>query len=679
MCIPCHRRKLKCDKGQPCSRCTQSGSADSCVYQPSVTSPKRKSHFKTPEPQSLAAAPSEKASDRLYQVQSYFRSSDGKAYATGTTHWAKIACEVSHLRVLSAYRKSLAYLLSLQFEEAVPFLFGCHPQWEPRYRELQGLGYLFRPQSPSNFPFSPSLVAYPSQATVIGQLPPRQVAEALVRCYFRSFEVTHRLFHPMQFWDELGAFWSGNEAIDDVWLSQLCMVLALGCQAAPDSVFQCTEKSSSQWTESLLESAQTCFRKAPPMVAPTLTTIRTLCMMVLAEMLELVKGTSPTQVMSLMGFLSRQATAAQLHRTTTICPLMSTSDAEMRRRIWVTIQLLDVDVAMRAGSVPLCREHDADAPLEVNERDVRRDQVRWAHETPRTAPSGYTDGTFQSKLARFLPVLAEIIDMVNSTTQPSPEYDTVLSWDERLSRIMKDVLKALSLPLSSCPNIYQKASVQSQLIEVLSHRAKLALHHSFIRAPYDPRFDGSYRTVKGSSLWLLGIQEAWTIANATDAMSPDSRSSSPSTDSTAESEGYANWLVYLCHDDFDAAMLYLALILRRESVGGRIPDGMLPPTDMAWTMLRQGLMNVRQRACRSLQCFKEFVGLTIMTTCLQCLGNPNALLPTLLHAADHVEQTITAGMQAIAWIGNGPDLLAHEVLDNAILLDMDPELLNMHI
>lgn len=86
MCIPCHRRKLKCDKGQPCSRCTQSGSADSCVYQPSVTSPKRKSHFKTPEPQSLAAAPSEKASDRLYQVQSYFRSSDGKAYATGTTH-----------------------------------------------------------------------------------------------------------------------------------------------------------------------------------------------------------------------------------------------------------------------------------------------------------------------------------------------------------------------------------------------------------------------------------------------------------------------------------------------------------------------------------------------------------------------------------------------------------------
>lgn len=33
VCIPCHRRKLKCDKGQPCSRCSLSGSPEECVYQ----------------------------------------------------------------------------------------------------------------------------------------------------------------------------------------------------------------------------------------------------------------------------------------------------------------------------------------------------------------------------------------------------------------------------------------------------------------------------------------------------------------------------------------------------------------------------------------------------------------------------------------------------------------------
>jgi hypothetical protein len=33
VCIPCHRRKLKCDKAQPCSRCVASGAPGECVYQ----------------------------------------------------------------------------------------------------------------------------------------------------------------------------------------------------------------------------------------------------------------------------------------------------------------------------------------------------------------------------------------------------------------------------------------------------------------------------------------------------------------------------------------------------------------------------------------------------------------------------------------------------------------------
>lgn len=459
--------------------------------------------------------------------------------------------------------------------------------------------------------------------------------------------------------------------VEDAWLSQLFIVLALGCQTAPECVLHCTGRSSSQWSESLLEVAQLCFRKVPYMVAPTLTTVRTLCMMVLAEMLGLVKGTSSTQIVSLMGFLSRQALAMQLHRTTTVCPSKSTFESEMRRRTWVTIQLLDVDVAMRAGTSPLCREHDVEAPLNLNELDIRPEQVLWSLETPWTAPNGYTDGTFQSKLAEFLPLLAEIIDTVNSPTHPPAEYDTVLSWDRRLCLSVNGVLEALSLQVISYPNMCERALVQRQLVEVLAHRAKLALHHSFIRAPCDTRFDGSYRTVKGSSLWLLGIQETWAMGSAADGMSSGSRSSSPATNSTGEPAGYANWLIYLCHDDFDAAMLYLTLMLRRDSVGGTIPVGM-PPNDMAWAVLRQSLTHVRHRASRSLPCFKGFVSLSIITSCLQCLGNPNALLPTLLQVADDIEQTVSTGRQDMVWIESGPDLLAHEVLDTAVMLDMGP-------
>lgn len=99
VCIPCHRRKLKCDKGQPCSRCTQSGSVHDCIYQPVPNNTKRESQSRTPEPKS---SPSRKGSSSNVQdsVRSCYRAGDGRARVSGTTHWAKIACEVSSLRRL---------------------------------------------------------------------------------------------------------------------------------------------------------------------------------------------------------------------------------------------------------------------------------------------------------------------------------------------------------------------------------------------------------------------------------------------------------------------------------------------------------------------------------------------------------------------------------------------------
>jgi hypothetical protein len=99
VCIPCHRRKLKCDKGQPCSRCTQSGAGDECVYQalPSTNSISTtvKQEPTTPEPRKQSKSPPKGGARPQDRTQSSYRVSDGKARVSGSTHWAKIACEVS--------------------------------------------------------------------------------------------------------------------------------------------------------------------------------------------------------------------------------------------------------------------------------------------------------------------------------------------------------------------------------------------------------------------------------------------------------------------------------------------------------------------------------------------------------------------------------------------------------
>jgi hypothetical protein len=275
------------------------------------------------------------------------------------------------------------------------------------------------------------------------------------------------------------------------------------------------------------------------------------------------------------------------------------------------------------------------------------------------------------------------LNTVNSPTQPHVDYDTVLVWDRQLQQKLKDFDSSLSIRSHSRVDRYRRAATQRQLIEVLAHRAKLAIHLAFTRSSYDHRFEFSYRAVRESSLALLAMQELWSGSGSADSISSNSsRSSSPSSSSTDETAGFTNWLVDLCRDDFDTAMLSMILAMREDDFGGRNSDDM-PPRDMAWVVLRRGLMLFRQRACRSLHHFKQFVGLSIMAGALQCTRNPGAMLLTMMQVADDIEQTVLAGKQDMIWMedsSNIPNMLVQESLDpNVALLDMDPELLNMHI
>ena len=54
VCIPCRRRKLKCDKSQPCSRCVASGAPGECVYQQSPGQKQEAEPLIAPQPQTGA-------------------------------------------------------------------------------------------------------------------------------------------------------------------------------------------------------------------------------------------------------------------------------------------------------------------------------------------------------------------------------------------------------------------------------------------------------------------------------------------------------------------------------------------------------------------------------------------------------------------------------------------------
>jgi len=495
---------------------------------------------------------------------------------------------------------------------------------------------------------------------VLESLPPPQVINALIQSYFGAFEPTHRLVQRQEFGDELNAFWINNDQLSEQWLAQFCMMLALGCQVTPYRVLASTGRSGEDWTDTFLDAAQFFLKNSSYFANPSLTTLRTLCLSVIARMMEIVKGGEMTHLVFLMGFVVRLAMTMQLHRKASLFTDISPFEAEMRKRIWVTIQLLDLDIAMRTGTSYLYREYDADPPLDINDTDFQRSEHGWIVQPRWGAHGGPTDSTFQVNLAGLLPIMTEIISTVNSPTQPPIELEKVRAWDSQLRQKLQDAESVLSLPPFGPSVSPGKAKTQIHFLRVLVHRTLLSLHYDYICAVRAGQFRDSTVSVMQSSLALLRTHHTWhapprnmsATGTGVGAVGVQTRASSSSVTGLFEpleqSTFSQTWLSDLCHDDFGAAMLHLILTLRRGDFDN-VKHGTLPSRSGASAMLQQSLEYKRLRACRSIPHFREYVGLSVSASCLQSLQADEPILPTLLEMAGQIEQTVLQNRQDLLW------------------------------
>ena len=490
---------------------------------------------------------------------------------------------------------------------------------------------------------------------MLESLPPPQVVNATIQSYFGAFESTHRLVHQQEFSDELTAFWINSDQLSEEWLAQLCMMLALGCQAAPSSVLAGTGRSAEDWTDMFLDAAQFLLKNSPYFANPTLTTVRVLCLSVIARMMEIVKGGEMTHLVFLMGFVVRLAMTMQLHRRAALFPDIPPFEAEMRRRAWITIQLLDLDIAMRTGTSYLYREYDIDIPMNLNDGDFQRSEHGWTIQPRWGAPGALTDSTFQIKLAGLLPIMEEVVNTVNSPTHPSTEHEKVKTWDSQLRQKLQDAESILSLPSFGQTVSVEKSKTQIHFLRVLVHRTLLALHFDYICALRAGQFRDSTLSVMQSSLALLRTQNMWHAPPrnmASGSIGVQTRASTSSAaglfESVEQSTFPLAWLSDLCHDDFGAAIYHLILTLKRGDFDNIQHRG-LPSRSGASAILQQSLEFVKSRACRSIPHFREFVGLAVSASCLASFNSGEALLAPLLDVAGQMERLVLQNRQDLVW------------------------------
>lgn len=271
----------------------------------------------------------------------------------------------------------------------------------------------------------------------------RAIADILVNSYFHTFETTHRILHVPSFKVQYDRLWEDTENTPIRFTIQLQLCLALGSLFYDDQfsmrphVMQWI-KEAGVWLESSAKPHLDFF------------TIQTLCLHRIAR--ETMQGIYGDRVWILSGSLIRATMSIGLHRDPAKLPGFSHAQAEMRRRLWITVLELTLSSCSDPGCAPLISLDDYDCILPSNFDDIQLDLEAKNIPLPQS-PESYTDSSMQIALGSSLATRLAIAKF--STSSKASDYQEALKLNTEFTGVC-DSLSACLQPLRSRLSDFQR-------------------------------------------------------------------------------------------------------------------------------------------------------------------------------------------------------------------------------
>jgi hypothetical protein len=341
-------------------------------------------------------------------------------------------------------------------------------------------------------------------SSLVDLLPPRQVADELVQLYLSNFETTHRVLHIPTFLQQYEGYWTAPENPDMVFLAKLLLLMAASsCFYSPTTKINGKESLPStaiHW----IEAAQTWAATSYASRNTNFDILQVHCLLLIARQANAFDGDT---IWISSGSLIRSAMTMGLHRNPLRFQKLSRFWAEMRRRLWATIQELDLQSSMDGGMLPTLDlgEYDCDPPSNYDDADL----IDSMTEDPPPKDAGIlTRSSFQVLLSRSLPVRVHIAKLVNRL-RFTISYDEALRLSEELMQSLHDAsdLFPSDESLSHIPGVENPAFTKSYFI-FLIRRSLLALHRPFcLSVMRTPKFSYSRKVCLDSALEILSLLE----------------------------------------------------------------------------------------------------------------------------------------------------------------------------
>ncbi|KAJ5160909.1 uncharacterized protein N7482_007913 [Penicillium canariense] len=527
-CDLCRRRKLRCDRQQPCATCTQRGLGLSCAYRPSPQAlgdgtvqpvrpvatvqdrikqledlvvdlmqkmsaanvpPLASSSNPSPSANTPLATP---AADGAHQVNSpdldhgsMRLTKSGASYVHGT-HWAAVLDGIAELK--DHFDRD---------DEARP---RPHPLGtaQPPQVNLSG------PQLIHGF----TKVA--TRDEILASIPPRHIVDRLVSRYFNSFEMSPAVLHSVQFLREYREFWTDTSETPIIWIGLLFSIMCLATlfeqfqQGPQDQVPGTPSKNELQDMVSNFRLRIVQCLILGDYTKGGVYVLETLLLYMAVELF--LRRDAEIGIWILLGIIVQLSMHMGYHRDPKNFRGISPFDGEMRKRVWATLLEVQLGISMQMGLPRLIAQWQTNTtePSNLQDTDFNKDTVSMPASRPET---DLTPMVFRIVKARMMTAIGYIWDFAADTRACSREET------ERMEKNLQDA--RASIPeclqwrsMADCIMDSPHVIMQKICLEIMFYRAKLVLHRKYLHlSQSNADYHQSQMACLNAALKLLAYQQ----------------------------------------------------------------------------------------------------------------------------------------------------------------------------
>ena len=407
-CLECRRKKLKCSRTQPCQQCTKSGKVDSCSFQAGQ------------EPAAHVSG-SEEPVEKRGRTDT---SSHTNGIQTASRYVVASGADSSYAIPASGHHSATQLGLFEQLQQRVanlesvvgvsPAQIDKHSSHDPEHVPLRTPAPS-RPRQSMPINIFPNAARFlkswtstsddadpraktaasdlrqlsdtlkqlhkrpggliqesPSRAQILRLIPSQTVCQTLIEMYFDNLEHCFRILHRPTFDRQLQNFFSGGAPdISLHFLPQLIAILAISCMLGIQS--ECVEIGNAFGGELIYTSVDFIQDHLSKMKSKDIHTIPGLQTRMLLLLLRWMRLDKMSEIWELSGQVLRQALIMGLDsEPTKTTASTSILEAELRRRLWMTVCEQDMMTSILCSMPCLIPDFDCHIPLNVDDAELEQ-------------------------------------------------------------------------------------------------------------------------------------------------------------------------------------------------------------------------------------------------------------------------------------------------------------------